>query len=137
LRRHARLLLIVLLLGTLGLPSVAAQEAKRPAYLIEASGAVTPVLASYLERGIREAEAANAACLVAALDTPGGSLSITREIVETIQSAKVPVIVYVSPSGATAASAGTIITLAAHAAAMAPGTSIGAASPVRDREGQS
>lgn len=131
-RRTSWLLLLLLLACALCLPSgmAVAQEGPRPAYIIEASGAVTPVLASYFERAIREAEAADAACLMVALDTPGGSLTITREIVEAIQGAGVPVIVYVSPSGATAASAGTIITLAAHAAGMAPGTSIGAASPV-------
>jgi membrane-bound serine protease (ClpP class) len=110
--------------------AASAQDAARPAYVIEARGAVTPVLASYFERGIREAEANGACCLLAVLDTPGGSLSITRNVVEAMQAATVPVIVYVAPSGATAASAGTILTLAGSAAAMAPGTSIGAASPV-------
>ncbi|MHB0877905.1 MAG: NfeD family protein [Anaerolineae bacterium] len=131
-RRARRALVLVLLAFSLWstVAVVRAQDGGRPAYLIEARGPVTPVLAAYIERGIREAQAGDAACLLTVLDTPGGSLSITREIVEAMQAATVPVIVYVSPSGATAASAGTIITLAAHAAAMAPGTSIGAASPV-------
>ena len=64
------------------------------------------------------------------LDTPGGSVDITQQIIQRMVSARVPIVVYVSPSGAHAASAGTFITLAGHVAAMAPGTSIGAASPV-------
>ncbi len=93
-------------------------------------GPVTPVLVSYLDRAISRAEETAAAAVILQLDTPGGSVDITKEIVQRIQASKVPVIVYVAPRGAHAGSAGTFITLAGHAAAMAPGSSIGAASPV-------
>lgn len=93
-------------------------------------GPVTPVLASYLDRAIADAEATAAPAVILQLDTPGGSVDITKEIVQRIQAASVPVIIYVAPAGAHAGSAGTFITLAGHAAAMAPGSSIGAASPV-------
>jgi membrane-bound serine protease (ClpP class) len=93
-------------------------------------GPVTPVLASYLDRAIADAEASEASAVILQLDTPGGSVDITKEIVQRMQASTVPVIVYVAPSGAHAGSAGTFITLAGHAAAMAPGSSIGAASPV-------
>jgi membrane-bound serine protease (ClpP class) len=99
------------------------------------SGPVTPVLDSYLERAIANAEASNAAALILQLDTPGGSVDITQRITQRMMAAHVPVVVYVAPRGARAGSAGTFITLAAHVAAMAPGTSIGAASPVGS-EGQ-
>ncbi len=93
-------------------------------------GPVTPVLASYLDRAIADAEASNARAVILELDTPGGSVDITKGIVQRMTSARVPVIVYVAPRGAHAGSAGTFITLAGHLAAMAPGSSIGAASPV-------
>lgn len=93
-------------------------------------GPVTPVLAAYLDRAIARAEASGAAALVLELDTPGGSVDITKEITQRMTAARVPIIVYVAPSGAHAGSAGTFITLAGHIAAMAPGSSIGAASPV-------
>jgi membrane-bound serine protease (ClpP class) len=93
-------------------------------------GPVTPVLASYLDRAIADAEASGAAALVLQLDTPGGSVDITKRITQRMTRSTVPIIVYVAPSGAHAGSAGTFITLAGHLAAMAPGSSIGAASPV-------
>jgi membrane-bound serine protease (ClpP class) len=94
------------------------------------SGPVTPVLASYLDRAIAEAEASGAVALVLQLDTPGGSVDVTKKITQRMTGSTVPIIVYVAPSGAHAGSAGTFITLAGHLAAMAPGSSIGAASPV-------
>jgi membrane-bound serine protease (ClpP class) len=93
-------------------------------------GPVTPVLASYLDRAIADAEASGAAVLVLQLDTPGGSVDITQGITQRMTGSTVPIIVYVAPRGAHAGSAGTFITLAGHLAAMAPGSSIGAASPV-------
>lgn len=92
--------------------------------------AITPVTADYIHRGIEKASAENAACLLIHLNTPGGLLSSTRQIVGDILESPVPVIVYVSPGGARAGSAGVFITLSAHVAAMAPGTNIGAAHPV-------
>lgn len=93
--------------------------------------AITPVTARFIARSIREAEEQQARCLIIVLDTPGGLVDSTRAIVKTILHSKVPVIVYVAPTGARAASAGVFITLSAHISAMAPGTNIGAAHPVQ------
>jgi membrane-bound serine protease (ClpP class) len=91
---------------------------------------INPVTARYIERAIRDAEQQQVECLVLMLDTPGGLVDATRRIVREILNSTVPVVVYVAPSGARAASAGVFITLAGHVAAMAPGTNIGAAHPV-------
>lgn len=93
-------------------------------------GAITPVTAAHVADGIERATEGGYAGLVLRIDTPGGLESSMRDIVQDILAARVPVIVYVSPDGARAASAGAIITLAGHVAAMAPGTSIGASTPV-------
>lgn len=97
---------------------------------------INPSTAEYIQQGIEKAENEKAECLVINLNTPGGLLTSTREIVTHMMESKVPVIVYVSPTGAHAGSAGTFITLAANIAAMAPGTNIGAAHPV-DMQGKS
>lgn len=99
-------------------------------YLLSFSGAVTPVLDYYLQENIAAADAAGAALIVLQLDTPGGSIDITQSITQEMLASPVPIAVYVAPSAARAGSAGTFITLAGHVAAMAPGSSIGAASPV-------
>ncbi|MCL4394609.1 MAG: nodulation protein NfeD, partial [Chloroflexi bacterium] len=99
-------------------------------YVLEVRGAITPVVAMYLDRGIGAAEKAGAQAVVIALDTPGGLDSAMREIMQRIIGARVPVIVYVSPPGGRAASAGLFITEAAHIAAMAPNTNIGSAHAV-------
>jgi membrane-bound serine protease (ClpP class) len=93
-------------------------------------GVVSPVMAEFLIEGLEEAEADGAALVVISLDTPGGLDVPMRDIVKKILASKVPVAVYVWPPGGRAASAGTFITLAAHVAAMAPNTSLGAAHPV-------
>ncbi len=131
-RRGARFVVYAWLLGwlLLALVSLPVRAQSAPVKLARFHGPVTPVLASYLARAIADAEASGAAALVIELDTPGGSVDITKGITQNMTAARVPIIVYVSPSGAHAGSAGTFITLAAHAAAMAPGSSIGAASPV-------
>jgi len=98
--------------------------------LIKVSGAIGPATASYIARGVDTAGERSYACLIVQLDTPGGSLESTREIVQKLYASKVPTVVYVAPDGAWAGSAGCFITLAADVAAMAPGTSIGAAHPV-------
>jgi membrane-bound serine protease (ClpP class) len=98
--------------------------------LIEIKGAIGPATASYITRAIGIAENRGDACLVIQLDTPGGLLDSTKEIVQTLYASKVPTVVYVAPPGAYAASAGTFITMAADVAAMAPNTSIGAAHPI-------
>jgi len=94
------------------------------------SAAITPVIAAHLTEGIRRAERQGYDAYLIRLDTPGGLDASMREIIQKILSAEVPVIVYISPQGARGASAGAIITFAAHVAAMAPGTAIGAATPV-------
>ncbi len=98
--------------------------------LIKIDGAIGPATATYIARAIDQAAAEHDQCLVIQLDTPGGLLDSTRQIVEKLFTDVVPTVVYVTPSGACAASAGTFITLAADIAAMAPDTSIGAAHPV-------
>jgi membrane-bound serine protease (ClpP class) len=98
--------------------------------LIKIDGAIGPATAVYISRAIDQAAAERDQCLVIQLDTPGGLLDSTRQIVEKLFTDAVPTVVYVTPSGACAASAGTFITLAADIAAMAPDTSIGAAHPV-------
>jgi len=98
--------------------------------LIRIEGAIGPATASYITRAIKQAAAHKDECLVIQLDTPGGLLDSTKQIVQGFYAAPVPVVVYVAPSGANAGSAGCFITLAADVAAMAPNTSIGAAHPV-------
>jgi len=106
-----------------------------PAYgarvdVIRIEDAITPVVAEFIIRSIEQAERESAACLVIEMDTPGGLDVAMRDIIKRIMASEVPVAVYVAPGGARAASAGAIITIAAHVAAMAPGTNIGAAHPV-------
>jgi len=98
--------------------------------VLQAHGDINSVMSGYIGRGITSAESQHAAALVIALDTPGGLDSSMREIIQKMNASSVPIIVYVSPTGARAASAGTFITEAAALAVMAPGTNIGAASPV-------
>jgi membrane-bound serine protease (ClpP class) len=98
--------------------------------VLTVDGTIVPVIADYIDRGISQAEENSANVCIIELDTPGGLLDSTEEIVQSIMNANVPVVVYVSPKGAWAASAGTFITLSAHIAAMMPGTTIGAAHPV-------
>jgi membrane-bound serine protease (ClpP class) len=99
-------------------------------YQIEVRGSIFAPVLQYLEIALEQAKQDGGDALLIELDTPGGSLDTTKDIVQRILAAPVPVIVYVSPSGASATSAGTFVTLAAHVAAMAPGTTIGAAHPV-------
>jgi len=98
--------------------------------VLKIEGAISPVAADRLEKALKTAVQENALCLVIQLDTPGGLDTSMRQMVKTIMSSKIPVVVYVSPTGARAASAGVFITLASHIAVMAPGTNIGAAHPV-------
>lgn len=103
---------------------------------ISVNEGINPSTAEFIHLGIEKAQKENAECLVINLNTPGGLLTSTREIVTNIMQSSVPVIVYVSPTGAHAGSAGVFITLSANIAAMAPGTNIGAAHPV-DMQGKS
>lgn len=109
-----------------------AEPADTKVALITISGSITPTTTNYITRGIHEARELGAECLIIELDTPGGLLESTKNIVQAfLDSDDLPIVVYVAPEGATAASAGTFITMAAHIAAMAPTTNIGAASPVQ------
>ena len=100
-------------------------------YVAELEGIISPASSSYLVRAIETAEAEDATCLIIKIDTPGGLDESMREITKKILNAQVPVIVYVAPKGARAASAGVFILYASHIAAMAPGTNVGAAHPVQ------
>jgi membrane-bound serine protease (ClpP class) len=115
--------------GLLGVPAFAVADPPK-AGLIHVKGAIGPATAGYIDRAIRRAGAGSMDVLVIELDTPGGLLESTKDIVQSFYSSPVPTVVYVAPTGATATSAGCFITLAADVAAMAPHTSIGAAHPV-------
>lgn len=129
--RPARLSLIAaLLLAGLAMACGRSIDERDAVHILTADAIVNPVLEGYIDRGIDEAERTEARAVVIELDTPGGLSSSMENIIQRIQASKVPVIVYVSPSGGKAASAGTFITMSAHVAAMAPGTRIGAAHPV-------
>lgn len=97
---------------------------------LKLDGTINPAAAAFIHKGIQTAAEENAECVIIELNTPGGLLKSTRVIVSDILSSKIPVVVYVSPAGSQSASAGVFITLAAHIAAMTPGTNIGAAHPV-------
>ena len=116
-----------LVLGAWGALQAAPNE---KVLVLKIEEAITPLTYSKIAEAIQEAELSRAQALVIELDTPGGLVTTTRKIIKAILAARVPVVVFVYPPGAQAASAGTFITLAAHVAAMAPGTNIGAAHPV-------
>ncbi|MBI4547383.1 MAG: nodulation protein NfeD [Ignavibacteriae bacterium] len=118
---------IILLLILFFLPPLAFSGSVR---VITIDGAINPASADYIHEEIQHAIAEQAECLIIQLNTPGGLLKSTRVIVSDLLNSPIPIIVYVSPSGAQAASAGLFVTLAAHVAVMAPGTNIGAAHPV-------
>ncbi|NOY53402.1 MAG: nodulation protein NfeD [Deltaproteobacteria bacterium] len=124
------LCVLILAAGFLFLP-VSAFSDESVAYHIEIDGVINPVAMDFIKKAILKTEKEQAECLILELDTPGGLGESMREIVKAMLSATIPVIVYVAPNGARAASAGVFITLAAHVAAMAPGTHIGAAHPVK------
>lgn len=127
--RALRILLFLGLLVTAAL-ALEARAAAPTIDVLRVEGTIVPVVADYIDRGISKAEDENATACIIELDTPGGLLGTTEKIVGSIMNAKVPIVVYVSPKAAWAASAGTFITLSAHIAAMTPGTTIGAAHPV-------
>jgi len=121
---------IIILSALLLLSSANGFSGENEIYIIKASGAVSPATADFLKQGIKKASDNNVSCIIIELDTPGGLAESMRDIVMAILASRVPVVVYVSPGGARAASAGVMITMAADIAAMAPGTNIGAAHPV-------
>ena len=122
---------IFLIFLTLFSSSVAlSEEIRKEVIVITVDGVINPVSAEFIGKSIKKANEKKAEALIIELDTPGGLDTSMRNIVKDIIGSEVPVVVYVSPSGSRAASAGVFITLAAHIAAMAPGTNIGAAHPV-------
>jgi membrane-bound serine protease (ClpP class) len=125
-----RVLLAFLFLGLFFLHPIQAVASGPVAMVLTIDGAITTATQGYLTRGIQVAEQRDAQVLILQLNTPGGGLTPMQVMAEAIRASRVPVVVYVTPRGAWAGSAGTIITLAGHAAAMAPETAIGAASPV-------
>ncbi|MCF7885510.1 MAG: nodulation protein NfeD [Candidatus Marinimicrobia bacterium] len=122
-KKQFLIILLILFMGTL----LYANDIR----VINVEGVINPASASYIQENIERAEEANDECLIIQLDTPGGLMNSMRDIIKKILNSNVPVIVYVSPSGARAASAGVFITVSAHVSAMAPGTNIGAAHPVQ------
>ena len=113
-----------------GMASLSAQAQGSRVMLVEVDGPITPVIAGYVDDAVVEAERDGFHLLIITLDTPGGLDVSMREIVQSLLNATIPTVAFVSPEGARAASAGTFITMAADIAAMAPATSIGAATPV-------
>lgn len=134
-RRLSSLTLIrslLLLVGAISLlaSTVAGQEDERQVIVLPTTGVVDQIMSNYIREGIDEAVRRGAVAVVIELDTPGGSIDATQEIVAAELNATIPVMVWVGPAGSRAASAGTFMTLASHVAAMAPATNIGAATPI-------
>ncbi len=121
----------ILFLGS----AVKAQGNQPLILVLDATGPITPPMADYIGRGIQSAEQQNAEALIVQLDTPGGDLGSLGNIIQAIRASTVPVVIYVAPNGAMAGSAGALVTMAGHVAAMAPEAAIGASSPV-DSSGQ-
>jgi len=114
-----------------GLPTALGSVPVSPVLLVEIKGAISVATSMQVAAAFEEAKAAQATLVVLQLDTPGGVVSATRDVIQSILGSTVPVAVYVAPSGARAASAGTYIIYASHIAVMAPGTHLGAATPIQ------
>ncbi len=128
--RVLRLMVLVVMVLLVAVPRPGDSAPGAPVAVIRLSGMINPGSAGFLERGLAEAKEMGAQCLVVELNTPGGLVTSLRRMVQDILESSIPVVVYVWPSGGQAASAGALLTMAAHVAAMAPGTNIGAAHPV-------
>lgn len=122
--------LSLVVLGLLLLAAPSGAQTGGRAIVLNVRGPITPVVLSYLNRGLEYARNDNASLIIIQLDTPGGSVEIMKSLTDEMIRSSVPIAVWVGPEGARAASAGTFVALAAHVAAMAPGTTIGAASVV-------
>jgi membrane-bound serine protease (ClpP class) len=130
LMRRASLLVLFLAALLLSVQSAFAQSSKPAVVVLNANNEVDPAMQDYIRRGIESAESDGAQAVIIELDTPGGDIQSLTNIIEAIRASKVPVVVYVTPNGAMAGSAGALITMAGHIAAMAPEAAIGASSPV-------
>jgi len=128
LKRHLFLIMVFFLFIVVGM--LAHSEEKGPVFFIEVDGIINPATAKFITNSIDEAAQEGGQCLIIKLDTPGGLMDSMRNIVKKELASTIPIIVYVAPSGARAASAGVFITMAANIAVMAPSTHIGAAHPV-------
>jgi membrane-bound serine protease (ClpP class) len=123
-------LVVLVTLLTLLLPSDVYSDSDKKVILLDAEGPLTPVMVEYLERGLATAQRENAEVVIFRFDTPGGQIDHMNNMVQAIRASEVPVVVYIAPRGAIAGSAGLVIVLSGHLAAMAPETAIGASSPV-------
>ncbi|MEJ5239798.1 MAG: nodulation protein NfeD [Anaerolineales bacterium] len=122
--------LFLMVLIVLSVCGVALAQGERDILVLQAKGPIMPPMLEYFRRAIQVAEREGAQLVLIELDTPGGSLDATSEIIQVFRASEVPVVIYISPNGAMAGSAGALISMAAHRIAMAPETSIGAATPV-------
>lgn len=129
-RAIPRSMLLAALLGLLFLAACAPSDERGAVHILNADLEVNGVMQRYIDRALDHAEEHEAEAVILQIDTPGGRIDLMKEIVGRINQSTVPVVTYVAPSGAAAASAGTFITMAGHIAAMAPATTIGAATPI-------
>ena len=128
--RHMLALLLCALLIGLASGVESEEAAPAPVWVVELDGPVGPASVDMVIRTIDDAEDAGAQAIIVRMDTPGGLDAAMRDLVKAILAAKIPVVTYVAPDGARAASAGTYIAYASHVAAMAPATNIGSSTPV-------
>ncbi len=129
-KKSLQLLLALITTLLFSWTSAHAQDGLSTIMVMEIDGTIAPASLQYLDRAVQVAERNNAEVLILQLNTPGGSIDAMNDMVQVMRASEVPIIVYISPRGAMAGSAGTLITLAGHASAMAPETIIGAASPI-------
>ena len=130
LRRWQALLLILSSYASIAYQTVRAQDDRPLAIVMNADGPIMPPMLEYIKRGVETADRRGADLLIVQLNTPGGAVLTTLDIIREMRASRVPVIVYVSPRNAIAGSAGAMITIAGHASAMAPETTIGASTPI-------